>query len=475
MWFRSDLRTADNTALRRACAADRRVIGVFLVSPGQWREHDWGGAKIDFMLRNVAALSQTLGELNIPLRVVCVDRFADAPRTLMELARHHGCGRLCFNREYEVNERRRDEAVTAAFTQAGCEVIACHDQTIVPPDADALRTGTGRAYTVFTPFRRRWLSMFAEESPPRPGRRPGACEPTNAKSDCMPAHLDGVELSPVDASLWPAGEAEARRRLDRFIRLHIDAYDRERDDPAEQAVSTLSPYLATGVISPRQCLAAAKKANDGRLDGGNRGASTWITQLIWREFYRHVMLHYPRVSMGRAFQRRTERVSWRDDPEGFARWCQGRTGVPIVDAGMRQLNRIGWMHNRLRMITAMYLTKDLLIDWRLGERYFMQRLVDGDLANNNGGWQWSASTGTDAAPYFRIFNPYSQSRKIDPRGRFIRTWCPELADLPDRTIHEPSRLPREVRDRLDYPPPLADHAAARRRAIEAYRSLGRHE
>jgi len=288
----------------------------------------------------------------------------------------------------------------------------------------------------------------------------------------VPQGVDGFGPGPVHADLWPAGERKALRRLDRFVERRIDRYHEDRDYPSIEGTSALSPWLACGALSPRQCLQAAAEANLGEIDSGRRGVTTWIAELVWREFYRHVLVGFPRVSRGRAFRRETDRLPWRGDDEALRRWREGRTGVPIVDAAMRQMRATGWMHNRLRMIAAMYLAKDLFLDWRSGEAVFMRGLVDGDFANNNGGWQWSASTGVDAAPYFRVFNPVRQSERWDPEGRFIRTWCPELAGLGPKEIHDPSRLGAGRLARLDYPEPLVDHGLARERVVEAFKSLG---
>ncbi|MEK1908449.1 MAG: FAD-binding domain-containing protein, partial [Pseudomonas sp.] len=234
--------------------------------------------------------------------------------------------------------------------------------------------------------------------------------------------------------------------------------------------SQQSTYLAAGVISPRQCLHAALRGNQGEFDSGNPGAVSWINELLWREFYKHILVGYPRVSRHRAFRPETEALPWRDAPQDLLAWQQGRTGIPLIDAAMRQLLATGWMHNRLRMVVAMFLTKNLLIDWREGERFFMRHLIDGDLAANNGGWQWSASTGTDAAPYFRIFNPISQSQKFDADGRFIRTWLPELVGLNKRDIHDPSAM-GGVFGLAEYPRPIVDLAHSRERVLQAFRSL----
>jgi deoxyribodipyrimidine photo-lyase len=286
----------------------------------------------------------------------------------------------------------------------------------------------------------------------------------------VPARVKGFESS-VDPGLWPAGERAAAKRLEAFVDGRISRYKTDRELPGVDGTSTLSPYLAVGAISPRQCLKAAVEWNKGKLSGGHPGADQWIAELIWREFYRHVLVAFPRVCMGRAFKSETDRIRWRYDEGEFAAWCEGRTGYPIVDAAMRCLNATGWMHNRLRMVAAMFLAKDLLIDWRWGEKYFMQRLVDGDLASNNGGWQWSASTGTDAAPYFRIFNPVSQSRKCDPEGVFIRKWVPELAGVSGDEVHDPSELPPLVRAGLRYPEKMVDHGEARERVMSAFAAV----
>ena len=268
--------------------------------------------------------------------------------------------------------------------------------------------------------------------------------------------------------LWPEGERAARRRLESFVAKRIERYHATRDLPAINGTSTLSPYLAVGVLSPRQCLEAALAVNNGRLDSGRKGVATWISELVWREFYRHILIGYPRVCMNRPFRLQTESLPWRYDEELFRAWCAGRTGVPIVDAGMRQLVQTGWMHNRVRMIVAMFLAKDLFIDWRWGERHFMRHLVDGDFASNNGGWQWSASTGTDAASYFRILNPFKQSRRYDTNGDYIRRFVPELRDASADELHVPHK-----HDALkkDYPQPIVDHEIVRRSAIEAFRVL----
>ncbi|MFC7001925.1 cryptochrome/photolyase family protein [Pseudobowmanella zhangzhouensis] len=239
--------------------------------------------------------------------------------------------------------------------------------------------------------------------------------------------LDNLDVDNSWLERWPAGEQLAQQQLQRFVHEAIRDYKQTRDFPAQDNTSRLSAYQAVGALSTMQCLRAALAENNGELDSGNEGIVTWINELIWRDFYRHLLVAYPDLCKHKAFKSDTDRLPWKHDEDKFQRWCEGNTGYPIVDAAMRQMNQTGWMHNRLRMIVAMFLTKHLFIDWRWGERYFMQKLVDGDLASNNGGWQWSASTGCDAVPYFRIFNPVTQSERFDPKGDFIRNYVPEIA------------------------------------------------
>lgn len=476
VWFRSDLRIHDNTALHAATRpgrSDEGCIAVFVLVPPQWRRHDYAPGRVDFILRNLAELSVALAGINIPLRIISTHTESDVPKLLLQEAETHRCGALHFNREYEVDERSRDARVTAMLTAHEIAVHAHHDQTAIAPGD--VRTQEGKPFTVFTPFKKRWGVFHVEQGgtpalpPPKPQTQ------IDVLPSAVPTSVPGF-VSRVDPSLWPAGERAALDRLHDFARRRINRYKSDRDSPALAGTSQLSVYLSSGVISPRQCLKVAIEANDGKIDGGAPGPAHWISEIVWREFYVHVLDAFPRVCKHRAFKPATDKIVWNHDETLFERWKTGTTGVPIVDAAMRQLNQTGWMHNRLRMVAAMYLTKDLFIDWRWGERYFMQNLVDGFLASNNGGWQWSASTGTDAAPYFRIFNPVSQSRNYDPEGLFIRKFCPELATLDNDAIHEPyseeSGVAPLLRSKLDYPRPIVDHRAARDRVLEAFKAIG---
>jgi deoxyribodipyrimidine photo-lyase len=283
----------------------------------------------------------------------------------------------------------------------------------------------------------------------------------------IPERVKGFE-SLIDPEEWPAGEAHAKRRMESFLESRIDEYKERRDFPGVNGTSTISPYLTSGVVSARQVIHAAMGVNQNKHDAGKNGVVKWIEEVVWREFYKHMLIGFPRLSKHRPLQLETERIRWKTNDEHLRAWKEGRTGYPMVDAAMRQLTRRGWMHNRVRMITAAFLSKDLFLDWREGERWFMRNLVDGDLANNNGGWQWSASVGADAQPYFRVFNPTSQGERFDPEGDFVREYVEELRDVDAKEIHDPSPLTRE---RCGYPAPIVDHATARDEAIEAFKKI----
>ena len=467
IWLRSDLRVTDNSALAAAMAAGP-TLAVYLLSPEQWRAHDDAPCKVDFWLRNLAALHTRLAELNVPLLIRTAAHWRDAPQVLAGLCREHAVTTVWVNEEYGVNEQARDRAVKQELAHQGVSFQQRLDQLFFTPGS--VLTQSGGYFQVFSQFRK---VCYQRLHTALPGlvRLPARQAPLPIASDAVPVALDGF-ATPA-ASLreqWPAGEEAAQAHLALFADELLEDYQQRRDIPGVDGTSRLSPYLAAGVVSPRQCLHAALRSNRGEFDSGNPGAISWINELLWREFYKHILVGYPRVSKHRAFRAETEALAWRHAPDELAAWQQGRTGIPIIDAAMRQLLATGWMHNRLRMLVAMFLSKNLLIDWREGERFFMRHLIDGDLAANNGGWQWSASTGTDAAPYFRIFNPLSQSQKFDPSGRFIRTWLPELAHLDERDIHNPATL-GGLFAVADYPAPIVDLASSRERALQAFRSL----
>lgn len=465
VWLRSDLRIHDNSALA-AAAANGPVVAVFLRSVAQWQTHGHGATKIDFWARSVAALKASLNGLNIPLLHRDIDHYDEAAQVLLDIAHEHQITQLHFNYEYALNEQRRDQSVLDAFKQAGITAQGHHDAVAFAPGS--LLTGKGDYYGVFTPFSKAWhKQVTAQQLALRD--TPSVQSPLEINSDPLPA-LPSLDNDPVDKRLWPAGEEAASDNLERFLRFRGRHYKQQRDFPNVRGTSELSPYLALGMISYRQCLQAVMSENGGHLADGDAGLTTWVNELIWREFYQHVAVGFPQVCRHQPFQEHTKQLRWRDDDKGFQAWCEGRTGYPIVDAAMRQLVTTGWMHNRLRMITAMFLSKHLLIDWRRGEAFFMRHLIDGEFCANNGGWQWAASTGTDAAPYFRIFNPTTQSTRFDPEGEFIAHWLPELKPLPKKARHAP---PQDMLNPTGYSAPIVDHKAARQRALDAFKALSK--
>ena len=466
-WLRSDLRHYDNTALR-ASAERGPTVAVYLLSAQQWLAHDDAPCKVDFWLRNLRVLSDSLMQLNIPLLIRTAPTWEQAPEVLLELCQQLGIKAVHVNQEYGINETRRDHAVAHRLEEQGIAFHGYLDQLLFQPGS--ILTQSGTYFQVFSQFRKVCYSRL-HMAMPQIVAKPNAQAALSITRDAVPVSAPGF-ATPRESlrALWPAGEDEAQQRLSRFADEHIHSYLGERDMPAKPGTSQLSAYLAAGVISPRQCLHAALRNNMGQFESGSPGVFTWITELLWREFYKHILVGYPRVSRHRAFKPETEFMPWRNAPQDLAAWKQGRTGIPIIDAAIRQLLETGWMHNRLRMVVAMFLTKNLLIDWREGERFFMQHLIDGDLAANNGGWQWSSSTGTDSVPYFRIFNPLSQSERFDPEGRFIKRWLPELAGLDKKCVHNPISA-GGLFGVADYPPPIVDLSQSRERALSAFKNL----
>ncbi|AFU98292.2 deoxyribodipyrimidine photo-lyase [Simiduia agarivorans] len=465
IWFRNDLRVTDHPALTAACqsamAEGGRVHAVFVCTTQQWQRHDWGVNKRDFVYRSVLALGQQLRELGITLHVLQVPLFSQCAEAVVKLALELGAGKVVWHREVGWDERQRDLAVRKRCTQENLATEVLDDRLLVPPES--VLTGGGTPFKVFTPYKRRWLEALKASGVanlPKPRVQPGKVNAPTISRDAFGLSED----VPAMAALWPAGESEAHKRLVRFTRERLMQYGEQRDFPALEGTSGLSPYLAVGAISARQCAHAWLLASEG--DWHHPRSDVWLSELGWRDFYQYIMWHFPRVSRNQPFVEKTRQLAWRSADEDFLAWCQGRTGIPLVDAAMRQLHATGWMHNRLRMVVAMFLTKNLLVDWRRGEAYFMQQLVDGDFAANNGGWQWSASTGTDAAPYFRVFNPVSQSQRFDPEGQFIRHWLPELAHLDNKQIHLPKPALRG-----DYPAPIVDLKLSRQQAIDAFAAL----
>lgn len=461
-WFRTDLRVRDNPALSDALALGP-TRAIYIATPSQWQLHDDAPIKVDFWRRNLNELKGELRKLNVDLHCFQVADYKEIPQLLQKLLVSFEIAALHYNRECPLNERKRDEMVNAVCMKQGVAVSSAADQLLISPQLVLNKSGS--PFKVFTPFARKALVEIQDN----PGLHKAflALEKNAEILPPAPVLPEQVEISDINwpqpsqqwAQAWPAGEFAARVRLEEFAKNQISAYKEKRDIPSLNSTSQLSAYLVAGVISVTECWRTAQKYSD------NTGVDTWKSELLWREFYRYTVYHFPHVCMHKAYRESASQIPWRHDNDEFSKWCNGQTGYPLVDAGMRQLLYSGWMHNRIRMVTAMFLSKHLLIDWRWGERWFMQNLIDGDFASNNGGWQWSASTGVDSAPYFRIFNPTTQSRRFDADGTYIRNHVPELAKLCDKTIHEPA----DVRP-ADYPTPIVEHRFGRARALNAFKS-----
>ncbi len=457
-WIRRDLRLDDNQALDAALRAGGPVIPLFIIDPAIWDSPRVAPRRVDFLMEGLRALDGSLR----PLGAQLVLRRGEPAAVLSALMAESGSTRIFAEQDYTPYARRRDAAVAASLPLKLVPGLTVHHP-------EAVHKADGEPYTVFTPYSRTWKAAgIPEESDLLPA-------PDRIR---QPQDVTGLALlaGPIKSSpLFPAGEAEARRRLAQFVDGPIDSYSGDRNRPDLDGTSGLSPYLRFGMLSPRRAAAAAASAmQSARSEAARRGAETWLNELIWREFFQSILYHFPRVRH-ESFRESLRDLAWLDNPEDLSAWQQGRTGYPIVDAAMRQLLETGWMHNRTRMLSASFLTKDLLVDWRHGERWFMQHLLDGDTAANNGGWQWVAGTGTDAAPYFRIFNPTTQAKKFDPDGAYIRRWLPELHQVPLQYLYEPWTMPADVQESAgcqigrDYPAPIVDHSWARDRALDFYK------
>lgn len=461
VWFRRDLRVDDHAALSQALRRARRVYCAFVF------DAEILDALPERRDRRVEFIHESIAELHAALEAMgggLIVEFGRARECIPALARRLGADAVLANRDYEPQALARDLEVARGLAADGIAFETFKDQVVF--ERDEVMTRAGTPFSVFTPYRNAWLARVDEQAlsahPVREHARALAALPDAA---LLSLEALGFERSNLRELRMPTGMSGASALFEDFLR-RIDGYRERRDYPAVKGPSYLSVHLRFGTISVRTLVRAAR-ARQGE------GAATWLSELIWREFYFMILHHHPSV-VEHAFRAEYDALRYPGSDAHFRAWCEGRTGFPLVDAGMRQLNRTGYMHNRLRMVTASFLVKDLLIDWRRGERYFAQRLNDFDLAANNGGWQWAASTGCDAQPWFRVFNPVTQSKRFDPNGRFIRQYVPELEGVPDRHIHAPWEMtPLEqqaagVRIGTDYPAPLVDHAQARKRALALY-------
>ena len=455
--FNSDLRLRDNPALYEASQKGDSLVTIYFNNQKKWISHHESDLKIAFQTHHLVELKKNLENLNITLKVITASGIEDESNKIVEFTKDNDIENIFLNEEYGANEIKRNETLESALKTLN-KKLHRFDSSIFNPKS--IKTQSDTFFKVFTPYSKAFRSNLFENEIKLCGL------PKKQKSQFLGS--DQVELFQLDEEkqnilkLYNVGEDYALDRLSKFTERKILDYKDTRDFPAIDGTSSLSPYLSSGIISGRQCLASALKFHSEE----NIGVKTWVTEIIWREFYKYILFNFPRVSKNLSFSEKYDNFPWENNDNHFKAWTNGETGVPIIDAAMTQLNKTGWMHNRLRMIVAMYLTKNLLIDWRKGEKYFMKNLIDGDFASNNGGWQWSASTGVDAAPYFRIFNPITQSEKFDKDGIFIKKWLPKLSPL--EKVHDP--LPEE-RIKIGYSQHLVDLKESRKKAIESFSSF----
>jgi deoxyribodipyrimidine photo-lyase len=457
VWFRNDLRLADNPALIAGLGSGRPVIPVFILDDETDGIRLRGAASRWWLHHSLQSLDQSLRSLGSRL----ILRRGAADRVIEELAQECDASAIYWNRAYDPGTRERDARIKLAFGKRGVSAESLKANLLFEPWE--VKTASGSPYKVFSAF---WRACRAAQAPaaplpaprklPSPGHWPESVD--LAAWRLLPTAPD---WSGGISAAWRPGEATAITRLTDFLDDSLAHYREGRDVPSQEATSRLSPHLAFGEIGPRQIWRAASTS------GHSAASEKFLAELGWREFAYNVLFHTNDLAQ-RNFRPEFDDFPWRKDDSALEAWQRGRTGFPIVDAGMRQLWTTGWMHNRVRMIAASFLTKDLLIDWKVGERWFWDTLVDADPANNPMGWQWVAGSGVDAAPYFRIFNPVLQGEKFDPDGDYVRRWVPELAFLPARTIHRPWTADRAVAPDI-YPAPIVDHGAARQRALQAFR------
>ncbi|MFA7361880.1 MAG: deoxyribodipyrimidine photo-lyase [Candidatus Kapaibacterium sp.] len=460
-WFRKDLRIFDNRALSHLIndinPGDKYL---FIYIKNKDRLKFYGEMRLAFLKKSLEELSSTLKEKNLSLSILkgnSVEAFS------MLLSKYKQIS-VCSNRQIEPYSVSRDKKVSELLNQSASELKLYSDTMLFEPNEIVKDDGT--PYSVFTPFSKKCYSLLNENHYSDSRTLIDKLNPEN----CIKLKSEKLE-SYIPSPIFKGGRQEGLEFLKDFFNKGLSKYKSQRDFPAIKGTSLMSPHLHFGTVNIRECWRAALKKIKEK--GDSPEVKTWMNELLWREFYYHITFHSPYVIDG-AFKPVYDKLKWNYDKTLFKKWCEGMTGYPIVDAGMRQLNKEGWIHNRVRMVVAMFLTKDLFIDWKWGEKYFTEKLVDLDFASNNGGWQWSASTGCDAQPYFRIFNPYLQSARFDAKGDYIRKYVKEIRNVPEKFIHKPDDMTKEQYIEYgasEYPKPLIDHHSAKERTISRFKKL----
>jgi deoxyribodipyrimidine photo-lyase len=462
VWMRRAWRIQDNAPLWNAVRDAEEVIPVVCLSDQErYRESTPRRKFVQSALQDLDAHCRALGS-----RLTV--RLGPAEEQIPALAAIHDADAVYAAEAYDPAARNRDARIAGALTRVGRSWLTYKDALVF--DGRELLTASGNPYRVFTPYKNAWLRRL-DDAPRVHPRLRALTTPAPGRGDLTLDRIPGFSSQATEG-----GETAALRRLKRFLASGIGSYRKTRDIPGIDGTSRLSAHLSVGTISVRTVLAKVLECRRGAGRNERENIDVYVSELIWREFYYSILLQFPRV-IDRAFRSEFDSLMWGDDRSHFAAWCEGRTGYPIVDAGMRQLHQEGWMHNRVRMIVASFLTKDLHLSWQWGERFFLERLVDADIASNNGGWQWTAGTGTDASPWFRIFNPVAQGERFDPKGEYVRRYVPELAKVPDRYVHKPWEMSAGKRGAgrtavAPYPPPIVRHDEERRLTLQLYRYPG---
>ena len=457
--FNTDFRIRDNPALFYAAENGESLVAIFIYNLKKWESHNESDLKIAFQIDNLRNISERLAELNISLKVIYAEGIGEENKKIIQYIKNNNINEVFINKEYGINEINRDQNLEKELVNLNKKLNSFDSSVFLP---ESIKTQSDTFFKVFTPFSRAFRSKLHTNKLEVLGLPKKQKKKIQESDEVENISLNEERKKTLE--LYRVGEEYALDKLYEFIDQKILMYKEKRDFPAIDGTSSLSPYLSSGVLSSKQCLFEVFE----KLSEEEEGVKTWINEIIWREFYKYILFHNPRVSKNLSFSEKYDDFPWSNNQDHFNAWSKGETGVPIIDAAMRQLNSTGWMHNRLRMIVAMYLSKNLLIDWRKGEKYFMQNLIDGDFASNNGGWQWSASTGVDSAPYFRIFNPITQSEKFDKKGDFIKNWVPEISSA--KNIHDP---PTNERNDLGYSNHLVDLKESRKKAIEAFSNFSK--
>ncbi|CAL4322144.1 deoxyribodipyrimidine photo-lyase [Buchnera aphidicola] len=462
MWFRNDLRIHDNTALYSACKNTKaNVLSIFIATPKQWESHLMSFKKSEYIYKNLLILKKNIMQLGIPLYFYESEDFLTSIKFLIIFCKKHKVNAIFYNYQYEFNERKRDYLIKKMLKKENISTYAFHDEILFSPDK--IHKKNGQPYNIFSSFKKNIIKKIQEQVPlsfPIPNIRICSKMEKNVIKFTYPREK-------IDERLFPIGEKCALNNLLFFINKKIINYNSEHHSPNLNSTSFLSASFSIGILSFRQCITLLLKKKNYELKTIDQ--CLWLNELIWREFYKYLLIRYPEISQNKALSHLDNKILWNNNKEHLNAWQKGKTGYPIVDAGMRQLNKLGWMHNRIRMITASFLVKDLLINWKEGEKYFISKLIDGDLAINNGNWQWIASIGINSNPYFKIFNPINQAKKFDKEGIFVKTYLPELRSIPNSDIFTPHLWSQRTGNKINYPIPIVNHEKTKKNVISVFK------